>query len=106
MASNTKTLQALALGAALIFAAGGAEAEENPEYLPRLLNGGFHCGKTFITFPNTDSDVWTLRKADIVRVFWPKPRRFTVISKMVGGDDTFPIKVSPAFIQPVVTCLN
>ena len=108
MAPNAKTfrsMQALFFGGALLMSS-SAEAKDEPlaEYLPDLLSRGFHCGETFITFPSGDSFVWTLRKVDIQRVFWLKPKNFSVtVSK---GSQTFDVMVNAAFIQPVIACLD
>ena len=114
MTAKTKifrSLQALVLGAALIFAAGTeAGATEKSEYLPGLFSRSFHCGETFITFPDTDSLVWTIRKTDVTRVVWPKPEYFTITTTkgyhQMMEPQSFEIEVHAAFVQPVIACLN
>ena len=113
MTSNTKifrSMQALVLGAALTVAAStGAGATAKSEYLPDLFSRGFHCGETFITFPDTNSFVWAIRKTDVTMVLWPKPENFTIFTtKNYPGavSQSFEIKVHAAFVQPVIACLN
>ena len=110
MAPNAETYrltQALTLGAALMaIAVASPSAGENlptPEQLIR--QSGFHCGKEFITVPDEDSYLWTVRKGDIATTQGFNGHMFTMLV-MPSGVDHFRLKIPGSYRRFVTECLD
>ena len=71
--------------------------------MQRAFNLRYPCGETFITVRDTDSAVWTIRKANVTKVFWPKSENFTITMtegyNQMMGPQSIEIKVKSIFAQ-------
>ena len=104
-------MQALVLGVALIFAAGGAaSAAENPFKIAleqRAFDEGFHCGKTFISVADVDEFLRTVRKADVVSIMAVvgQPLAAMFVHRKTE-EDSFAIKFPDRYRKIIVECLD